>query len=235
MAWFHIRALTILLLFEIRTCASCVNLKPVRVALNTNATLPCSNGSEPKTSISTVSWSVVKGTLETLILHFPPGYNVSTSVSTSVATRAGFAEHPISGGTSLNLSNVQYSDTQWYRCNLTTGQNRSCFDVKLQVQKPQNMTGFTSDRSPGSDPAKLSNAMVTTIALTTLLMVITAILLGLTMRYRRHAASHSNSAPEDPLRHMYEAVDHIAMTTNTLYTPFTPNEEYTTFKKQQKE
>ncbi|XP_012994687.1 uncharacterized protein LOC105018838 isoform X2 [Esox lucius] len=141
------------------------------------------------------------------------------------------------------------------------GQNQRCFDVKLVVTKqeynpvvwmstttePPYMTEETpavtearNIQSPGRDPvARLSYAAAATIATTVSVMVIMAVLLGVAIGLRRcrHSdptASLSMSASGDSLRHVYEDVDNLAMTTNALYafSLYNQNENFYSFKSQ---
>ncbi|KAL0985265.1 hypothetical protein UPYG_G00154760 [Umbra pygmaea] len=157
------------------------------------------------------------------------------------------------------LDQVQDNDSYWYVCNLKMKLNQSCFKVNLQVKQqgketdvfisttnePENVAennNAVTDESRtilrGHSTTRGSNAMAATIASSTSMIILIVLLLGVAIflrhRHRRQSASLFLSAGEQSMWHMYEAVNDLTLTRNSLYTPaeYDQKEVLCTFKGQ---
>lgn len=98
----------------------CKIVQSVKAVTNSDTTLPCPLKLS-KDQHQKVSWVVLKGDKEDLILQYP-------NVTQDPRVRFVDAEN-----ISLRLSSVKTSDSQWYRCKLQAHMQQ-CFDVNLKVK-----------------------------------------------------------------------------------------------------
>ncbi|XP_033496259.2 uncharacterized protein LOC117265719 isoform X5 [Epinephelus lanceolatus] len=84
--------------------------------------------------------------------------------------------------TALAFQSVNYSDSQWYRCEYMLGQTRRCFDIKLLVQALTTLTSTEIISEPEKEES--SGAFIAVVASVIIGIAIMAALIGLFI-YRR--------------------------------------------------
>ncbi|KAG7469620.1 hypothetical protein MATL_G00130710 [Megalops atlanticus] len=128
---------------KVKDCAIAPSIKAV---VNTTVTLPCTVMSKPgNTQTPEVRWKLVQGDHMPLILQYPHT-NTSQNPNDPIPLRgrARLSGDPKAGNASLTISGLEYSDSEWYRCDIHVGEQHHCEDMKLLVRDLESEVIMTS-------------------------------------------------------------------------------------------